>query len=276
MTHVILLAVIGFVGGLFGSMVGLGGGIFMIPALVLFLDVPVHNAIAASLVGVVATSTAAAAAYLRDDLTNLRLGMILETFTAIGAVVGGMVGTYLSKGVLSMVFGVVMLIVAVYMALRQRVIRPPVVETSEAGRLGDTYSDRAGHEMVTYRVRRLPAGLAASLVAGVVSGLLGVGGGFLKVPVMVVAMTVPVRAAVATSSFMIGITACVGGLVYLAKGLVDPIVTVPVVLGVMAGALLGSRIAMRIKSSVLTVVLAVVLFALAAQMVLAAVGITVR
>lgn len=257
-------------------MVGLGGGIFMIPGLVLFLDVPVHNAIAASLIGVVATSTVAAAAYLRDDLTNLRLGMTLETLTAVGAVAGGMAGTYLSKGVLSMVFGVVMLVVAVYMALRQRVVRSPMIEGGQAGRLGDTYSDRASRETVTYRVRRLPAGLAASLLAGVVSGLLGVGGGFLKVPVMVVAMTVPVRAAVATSSFMIGITACVGALVYLAKGLVDPVVTVPVVLGVMAGAFLGSRVAMRIKSSVLTIILAAVLFALAVQMVLAAVGIGIR
>jgi uncharacterized protein len=276
MIDVMLLALVGFVGGAFGSMVGLGGGIFIIPGLVLFLHVPVHNAIAASLLGVVATSTTAAAAYLKQDLTNLRLGMTLETMTVTGAVIGGVVGSALSKTVLSAVFGGVMICVAVYMGLRQRVVKPPPVGHADVGLLGDTYPDQASGEVVTYRVRRVPAGLGASLVAGLVSGLLGVGGGFLKVPVMVMAMTVPVRAAVATSSFMIGVTACTSAVVYYAKGLVDPVVTVPVVLGITLGAYVGSRLSMRVKSSVLTVVLAVVLFALAVQMVLSSFGISVR
>lgn len=276
MTHVVLLALIGFVGGAFGSMVGLGGGVFIIPALVLFLEVPVHNAISASLIAVVATSTAAAAAYLKDDLTNLRLGMTLETLTVAGALAGGLVGSSLGRGPLSMVFGVVLVIVAGYMAFRQRVVKPSAVEDGRTGLLGDSYHDRATNEMVTYRVKRLPAGLAASLIAGLVSGLLGVGGGFLKVPAMVLAMAVPVRAAVATSSFMIGITTCAGALVYLARGLVDPVVTVPVVLGVTAGAFVGSRLALRIRTSVLTIVLAVVLFAFAVQMILSALGIAIR
>jgi uncharacterized membrane protein YfcA len=276
MTHVTLLVLVGFVGGTLGSMVGLGGGIFIIPALVLFLDVPVHNAIAASLIAVVATSTAAAAAYLKDDLTNLRLGMTLETLTASGALAGGLVGTSLSKGPLSLIFGVVMVVVAVYMAVRQKMMKASVVQAGQTGMLGDTYHDRATDETVMYRPRHLPAGLAASVVAGWVSGLLGVGGGFLKVPVMVVGMNVPVRAAVATSSFMVGMTASVGALVYITRGLVDPVVTVPVVLGVAVGAFLGARLAMRVKSSILTIVLAIVLFALAIQMILSVAGISVR
>ncbi len=276
MTHVILLALVGALGGTFGSMVGLGGGLFIIPGLVLFLKVPVHSAIAASLLGIVATSTTAAAAYLRQDLTNVRLGMTLETMTVSGAVIGGVVGAGLSKTALSAIFGGVMICVAVYMGLKQRVMSPPTIEPGQTGLLGDTYHDQAGGRVVSYRVRRLPAGIGASAVAGIVSGLLGVGGGFLKVPVMVMAMGVPVRAAVATSSFMIGVTAGASAVVYFAKGFVDPVVTVPVVLGVVAGAYVGSKLSMRVKSSVLTVILAVVLFALAVQMVLSSAGISIR
>jgi uncharacterized membrane protein YfcA/uncharacterized membrane protein len=194
MTHVILLALVGFAGGAFGSMVGLGGGIFIIPGLVLFLDVPVHNAIGASLLGVVATSTTSAAAYLRQDLSNVKLGMTLETMTVGGALAGGLVGAALSKTVLSAIFGAVMICVSVYMGVRQRVVKPPPVANEDVGLFGDSYEDTVTGEVVSYRVHRLPTGLGASLVAGLVSGLLGVGGGFLKVPVMVVAMKVPVRA----------------------------------------------------------------------------------
>jgi uncharacterized membrane protein YfcA len=276
MTHVILLAVVGFVGGTFGSMVGLGGGVFIIPALALFLGVPIHNAIAASLVAVVATSTTAAAAYVREDLTNMRLGMTLETMTVTGALIGGLVGAALGKEALSAVFGSVMVVVSFYMAARRRTIHPPVVADEGLGRLGASYYDRSLGREVSYRPRRLPVGMVASLVAGNVSGLLGVGGGFLKVPVMVLAMKIPVRAAVGTSSFMIGVTACAGAAVYLARGLVDPVVTVPVVLGVTAGAYLGSRLAVRVRTSVLSVALAAVLFILSIQMILAAAGVSVR
>lgn len=276
MTHVILLAAVGFFGGVFGSMVGLGGGVFIVPALALFLKVPIHQAIAASLIAVVATSSTASVAYLRDDLTNLRLGMTLETLTVAGAVLGGLLGVTLSREVLSAVFGSVTIVVSGYMLVRLRSVGAAIDPVKGPGPLGASYFDRNLGETVTYRPQRLPAGLGAGVVAGVVSGLLGLGGGFLKVPVMVLAMKVPVRAAVATSSFMIGVTACAGAAVYLARGLVDPVTTVSVVLGVIGGAYLGSRMAQRVKSAVLTAMLGVVLFALAVQMILAAAGISVR
>ncbi len=256
-------------------MVGLGGGVFMVPALALFLDVPIHQAIGASLLAVVATSATAAAAYLPNELANIRLGMTLETFTVVGALAGGLAGAILSRGVLSGIFGGVMVIVSVYLLVRPHDAGAPD-EAGELGALGACYSDLSLGRTVRYRVRRLPVGLGASLAAGAVSGLLGVGGGFLKVPVMVLVMGVPVRAAVSTSSFMIGVTACVSALVYFFRGLVDPVTAVPVVLGVAAGAFLGSRLAQRVRSSVLTWVLAFVLFALAVQMILAAAGISVR
>jgi uncharacterized protein len=276
MTQALLLAVVGFVGGAFGSMVGLGGGVFIVPALALFLRVPIHQAIAASLMSVVATSTTAAVAYLRDELTNVRLGMTLETMTVAGALGGGLVGAVLSREALSAVFGSVMVAVSVYLLVRRRNEATAAEDVSDPGTLGASYRDKSLERTVTYRVRRLPLGMAASLVAGLVSGLLGVGGGFLKVPAMVLAMRVPVRAAVSTSSFMIGVTACTSALVYASRGLVEPVITVPVVLGVVVGAYLGSRLAQRVKSAVLTVMLAVVLFALAIQMILAAAGVNVR
>ena len=151
-----------------------------------------------------------------------------------------------------------------------------LVGSKGLGRLGASYYDANLDETVRYRVKRLPLGMFIAYIAGNVSGLLGVGGGFLTVPTMRLGMGVPMRAAVATSSLMLGVTACAGALVYLARGMVDPVVTVPVVLGVTVGALVGSRLASRVKSSVLAIVLAVVLFAFAVQMILAAAGIRLR
>jgi uncharacterized protein len=276
MTHMILLGVVGLVGGTFGSMVGLGGGIFIIPALTLFLDVPIHVAISASLIAVVATSTAGSITYVRQELTNFRLAVTLETALTVGALTGGFVGALLNKQALSAVFGCVMIGVSVYMAVSRKASPPLAREDADLGRFGASFYDgRAGHR-VRYHVHRLPVGMVAGLVAGNVSGLLGVGGGFMTVPTLRLAMGVPMRAALATSSLMLGVTACAGAVVYLARGMVDPGVAVPVVLGVTAGALIGSRLALRVRTSVLAVVLSVVLFALSVQMILAALGIRIR
>ena len=276
MTQVILLAVAGFVGGAFGSMVGLGGGVFLIPMLTLFLDVPIHNAIAASLAAVIATSTTGSITYLRQGLTNLRLGVTMETALVVGALVGGLVGAFLGKEVLSAVFGAVMVAVSIYMVLRRNSAPSYPAEGADLGSLGTAYFDRSLGREVRYRVKRLPLGMLMGLVAGNVSGLLGVGGGFLTVPFMRLGMDVPMRAAVSTSSLMLGATACAGSLVYLARGMMDPMTAVPVVLGVMTGAYLGSSLALRVRSAVLILILSVVLFALAVQMILASVGVSLR
>lgn len=276
MTDVILLALVGLLAGTFGSMVGLGGGVFVIPGLVLFLGVPIHHAISASLIAVVATSTTASVTYLRQGLANLRLAVTLEMALTLGALAGGFVGAMLDRQTLSAIFGGVMVVIALYVAIRRKAPAPTIDGGDGLGLVGACYYDRQLRCEVRYPVRRLPLGLLVGLIAGNVSGLLGVGGGFLTVPVTHLGMSVPMRATVATSGLMLGVTACAGALVYLARGLVDPVVTVPVVLGVTAGALLGSRLASRVRTSVLAVVLAVVLFALAIQMLLAAVGISMR
>ncbi len=202
--------------------------------------------------------------------------MTLETLTVAGAVIGGVVGATLGRSVLSAIFGGVMIVVTFYLVLRRRAEVLPSVAHEDLGLLGDSYYDRTVDAAVSYRVHRVPAGMAASFVAGSVSGMLGLGGGFLKVPVMVLAMRVPLRAAASTSNFMIGVTACASSLVYFTRGLVDPVVAVPVVLGVTVGAYLGTKLGMRVRTSVLTVVLAVVLFALSIQMILSAAGISLR
>ncbi len=276
MTYVVLFAVVGFVAGIFGSMVGLGGGVFIVPVLTLFLGVPIHDAVAASLIAVVATSTGGSITYLREGLVNLRLAVSIETALALGAITGGLLGAVLDKGTLSAIFGAVMMAASIYMGLRRKASPPLSVDGAGLGRLGALYDDRELGRTVGYAVRRLPLGLFVGLVAGNVSGLLGVGGGFLTVPTLRLGMGVPMRVAAATSSFMLGVTACAGALVYLVRGAVDPVVTVPVVLGVTAGAFLGSSLAARIRSSVLAVVLAAVLLALAVQMILAAAGVSIR
>jgi len=276
MTEIALLVVAGFLGGAFGSMVGLGGGVFIVPVLTLFLDVPIHDAVAASLMGVIATSTTGSVTYLRQGLTNLRLGVTMETALTVGALTGGLVGALLAREALSAVFGGVMVAVSVYMGVRRKASPAAVPAGAGLGRLGAVYHDPYRGQEVRYPVTRLPLGLLVGLAAGNVSGLLGVGGGFLTVPFMRLGMNVPIRASVATSSLMLGVTACSGALVYLARGMVDPVTVVPVVLGVTAGAFLGSRLASRLRSSVLTVLTAVVLFALAVQMILAAMGIGFR
>lgn len=277
---VVVYLVVGAAVGLFGALVGLGGGIFLVPVLSLFMGVPIHTAIAASLVAVIATSSSAAVGYLRHDLSNIRLGMILEVATTVGAVVGGLVATSLNREVLSGLFGVVLATVAIYMFLRRGKELPPAADVTPGGdfrgRLGGRYHDVRRGEDVAYGVRRVPFGLAASFVAGNLSGLLGIGGGVIKVPAMTLAMGVPPKAAIATSNFMIGVTACASAFIYYSRGYIDPRVVVPVVLGVTAGAFAGSRLTPRLKSSHLMLALAVVMMLLALQMLLAAFGISVR
>lgn len=277
---VVAYLVVGCAVGLFGALVGLGGGIFLVPILSLFMGVPIHTAIAASLVAVIATSTSAAVGYLRHDLSNIRLGMILEVATTVGAVVGGLVATSLNREVLSGVFGVVLAGVGIYMLVRRGGQPAAVADAAPDGdfgsRLGGRYYDARRGEDVAYTVRRVPFGLAASFVAGNLSGLLGIGGGVIKVPAMTLAMGVPAKAAIATSNFMIGVTACASAFIYYSRGYIEPHVVVPVALGVTLGAFAGSRLTSRLKSSHLVFALAVVMMLLAVQMLLAAFRISVR
>ncbi len=285
-TALLLLAALGVFAGGLGAVIGIGGGIVVVPALVLGFGYDIRIAVASSLVAVVATSTAAGAAYVGEGLANMRLGMSLEVATTIGGITGGLVAVAISPSVISAVFAGVMVLTAV-LVVRQGDPHGPAdtghhddegVTTGweNHGGLGGAYYDDRTDTLVRYEANRVGLGSAIAGVAGLLSGLLGVGGGFLKVPAMTLGMRVPIRVAAATSNFMIGVTAIASLVVYFARGYVHPLIAVPIALGIVAGASGGTKIAARVSPETLRVVLAVVLIVVAAQMGLNAAGIGIR
>lgn len=247
----------------------------MVPFLTLAMGVPIHNAIAASIVAVIATSSAAAAIYLGNRITNLRLGVTLEVTTTIGGILGGLTAVSLDRTTLTLVFALSLVGVAVAMARQTEVVLEvvSVPEAREEGDLGGCYHDPNLRRDVRYRVRWLPLGLGFSALAGLLSGLLGIGGGIVKVPTMVLGMRVPVKAAVATSNFMIGVTAAASAYIYYSAGLVDPPVTSAVAVGVFLGSLAGARWAPHIHRDILSRGFALMLIVVAALMVLSVLGV---
>ncbi|GAF26068.1 sulfite exporter TauE/SafE family protein [Neomoorella thermoacetica] len=269
------ILIMGFLTGILGAMVGIGGGVLLVPFLTLVFHVPIHTAIGASIVAVIATSSTSASTYLESRLTNLRLGMTLETATATGGILGGLTAALLSRQVLSGIFAVA-LVGTAYSMLKKVKAGQPREEVEDTGRLGSTFYDANLKREVRYNVKRLPLGLFISFIAGNISGLLGIGGGVIKVPMMVLGMGVPMRAAAATSNFMIGVTAVASAYIYYTRGFVDPLIAAPTAIGVFLGAMLSSRLAGRVNSNFLAKLLAVVLIFLAVQMALSAAGIQVR
>jgi uncharacterized protein len=271
---VLLLIGGGVAAGLFGSLLGLGGGILIVPLLTLGFGLPLITAVGVSLVCVIVTSGAAAGVYLERRVANLRLGMTLELFTAIGALTGGLVAFLVPERFLELLFAALLGYVALTIGRRRDPAPEPEIGTSggASGRADGAASSLAALEARLsapgYRVRRLGFGVVGSLFAGVVSALLGIGGGLVKVPVMHVVMGVPLRVATATSNLMIGITASAGAIVYLLRGGIDPYVAAPTAIGVFLGATLGSRTAHRIDLRVLRGLFVVILLYTALQMLL--------
>jgi hypothetical protein len=266
---VLLLIGGGVAAGLFGSLLGLGGGILIVPLLTLGFGLPLITAVGVSLVCVIVTSGAAAGVYLERRVANLRLGMTLELFTAIGALGGGLIAFLVPERFLELLFTALLAYVALTMVRR----REPTPDTEASDAVDRTTSDAqdtlaARLSGPDYRVRRLGFGIVGSLFAGVVSALLGTGGGLVKVPVMHVVMGVPLRVATATSNLMIGITASAGAIIYLLRGGIDPYVAAPTAIGVFLGATLGSRTAHRIDLRVLRGLFVIILLYTALQMLL--------
>jgi uncharacterized membrane protein YfcA len=264
----VVLALIGggLAAGLFGSLLGLGGGILIVPLLTLGFGMPLIGAVGVSLVCVIVTSGAAAGVYLERRVANLRLGMTLELFTAAGALGGGLVAFLVPDRYLELLFAGLLGYVALTMGLgRDEAAAPDHVHGSAATPAADD-SIHARLSGPAYRVRRIRLGVVGSVFAGVVSALLGIGGGLVKVPVMHVLMGVPLRVATATSNLMIGITASAGAIVYLLRGGIDPYVAAPTAIGVFLGATLGSRTAHRIDVRVLRGLFVVILLYTSWQM----------
>ena len=263
----------GAAAGVFGSLLGLGGGVLIVPLLTLGFGLDLRAAVGVSLVSVIMTSSVSAGVYLERHVADLRLGMRLELFTAIGALVGGSIAFLLDERLLSGLFAILLLYVAFTMARarsEEASHDTPTVADVEAaqGLAGSSTLDRLSGE--GYRVRNLGRGIAGSSAAGVASALFGIGGGIIKVPLMHISMGVPLRVATATSNLMIGITAAASAVIYLIRGEIDPYIAGPTAIGVFVGATLGSRLAHRIDLRYLRLLFVAVLLYTAVQMLLRA------
>ncbi len=237
--------------GFVGALVGLGGGVFIVPILTLVFHVTFTAAIGASIVSVIATSSGAAAAYVKDRMTNLRVGMFLEVATTTGAICGALLSTMLDPTVLFIVFGVVLLISALPLVMRLGEELPQGVTNhkwAEKLHLPGTYPDRRSHQDVAYNVAHIRWGFSMMWVAGMISGLLGIGSGTFKVLAMDTAMRLPMKVSTTTSNFMIGVTAAASAGIFFQRGDIDPAIAAPVALGVLLGATLGAKTITRVSN----------------------------
>lgn len=286
----LLLLAGSFFGGLLGALSGLGGGVVIVPLLTLGFGVDIRYAIGAALVSVIATSSGAAAAYIRDGFANLRAGMFLEIATSIGAVVGAIMASWFDPNVIGAIFGAVLLAqVALSLKPAKKPGAPPVADSGAVGaavgggdaaaavvapaasdrlalalRLPSTYPTPQGP--VAYGLVRVPLGLAIMGMAGALSGLVGIGAGAFKVLAFDKAMRVPLKVSTTTSNFMIGVTATASAGIYLQRGYIDPGLALPVMLGVLAGALVGARLLPVMSTRALRLIFLVVLVAAGGQM----------
>jgi uncharacterized protein len=261
----------GTAAGVFGSLLGLGGGVLIVPLLTLGFGLELREAVGVSLVSVIMTSSVAAGVYLERHVANLQLGMRLELFTAIGALVGGSIAFLIDERLLAILFAGLLVYVAISM-LRSPKVEPDGAEVGASEPAPEPASEPAPETAGTetggpgYVVRNMRFGIVGATGAGVLSAMLGVGGGVVKVPLMNLAMGVPLRVSTATSNLMVGITAAASAVIYVIHGEVDPYVAGPTAIGVFIGASLGSRVAHRIDLRILRWLFVVVLFVTAAQM----------
>jgi uncharacterized membrane protein YfcA len=257
------------VAGLLGSLVGLGGGVFVVPLLTLAFGLPIELAVGASIVSVIATSSGAAAAYVRDRLTNLRIGMFLEIATTLGALSGALIAGFAPAGVLYLVFGLVLLVSAAPLVMRLGEDIPSGVHNdrlADALALAGSYPDRQLGMEVPYQVTRVPMGFGLMYVAGAVSGLLGIGSGSFKVLAMDSIMRLPMKVSTTTSNFMIGVTAAASAGIYFARGDIRPLVAAPVALGVLAGAVVGAKVLTHLKTGTVKKIFLILLLGVALEM----------
>jgi uncharacterized membrane protein YfcA len=260
------LALLGSVAaGLLGSLTGLGGGVVIVPMLTLAFGVDIHYAIGASLVSVIATSSGAAATYVKEGFSNIRIGMFLEMATTMGALFGALVATVVPGAAVGVIFGLV-LIHSAYLSTRpDRTVgngTPDALATKL--RMNGTYPGLDGP--VPYHVNAVPTGFSLMFVAGTLSGLLGIGSGAVKVLAMDRAMHIPFKVSTTTSNFMIGVTAAASAGVYLNRGYIDPVVSMPVMLGVLLGSVVGSRILMVVRTKMLRLVFSILILVLGLEM----------
>lgn len=271
---VLIMFLASILAGMIGSIVGLGGGVIIIPVLTIGLGVDIHFAIGASIVSIIATSSGAAATYIRDKITNLRVGMFLELATTAGAIAGAAISAYTNSMLLELIFSAVLLVSLVPLVLKigeDIPANPDLLGLAKRLSLKGSYRERDGLE-INYNATRPGLGLVGMLVAGLISGLLGIGSGTFKVLSMDLAMKLPMKVSTTTSNFMIGVTAAASAGIYFARGDVNPLIVAPVALGILIGASLGTRILVRARNPAIRKLFAVVLAVTAIEMALRAFG----
>ncbi|TKC61112.1 sulfite exporter TauE/SafE family protein [Pedobacter hiemivivus] len=263
----IIVLIGAFLAGLVGSLTGLGGGVIIIPLLTLGLGVDIHYAIGASIISVIATSSGSAAAYVKEGITNIRIGMFLEVATTISAIIGAIVTVFINPSYIAVIFGLILLFSAAMM-IRKKVDHSDNDTSGKLAvffKLNGTYPTEGG--IKKYAVHNVIGGFLMMFVAGIISGLLGIGSGALKVIAMDNIMRIPFKVSTTTSNFMMGVTAAASAIVYLHRGQIDPGIAMPVTVGVLLGATIGSKILVKTKTDKLKVVFAVVVTFLAIQMI---------
>jgi len=266
LTFTLILLLGAYLAGLIGSLTGLGGGVVVIPLLTLVFHVDIRYAIGAALLASIANSSGAASAYIKEGITNIRLGMFLEIATTLGAVLGAVIAIYTPTNTIAILFGCVLLFSAA-MTLRKK-NQEALTEGSKLSavlKLNSSYPTPTGP--VNYKLKNVGAGFSIMTVAGVMSGLLGIGSGALKVLAMDTAMKIPFKVSTTTSNFMIGVTAAASAVVYLQRGYMDPGIAFPVVLGVLGGAFTGAKLLNRINPSTLRIIFCIAITFVALEMI---------
>lgn len=263
--------------GFLGALLGLGGGVLMVPLLVFGLGIPIQIASGASIVAVVATSSISASVYVQDKITNMRLGMFLEMATTLGAVTGASLMMGIGENILEIILGASLLYATFVMWHQMKNSNLSWIPKENDWlanklKLGTNYYDPALNRTITYGINRSIPTFILSYIAGIVSGLLGIGGGGMKVPAMNVISSVPMKAAIATSNFMIGVTAAASAIVYIRNGFCDGFVTAPVVLGTLVGSYIGASVALQVKGFILKKIFIIILLILGFRMMISGMG----
>mgnify|MGYP000845320310 FL=1 len=250
LSFTIILICAAFLAGLLGSLTGLGGGVVVIPVLTLCFNIDFHYAIGAALVASIATSSGSASAYVKEGITNIRLGMFLEIATTIGAVGGAIIALWMPTNIIAVIFGLVLILTSA-MQMRRKVDHTNVVGSDMARKLKlyGTYPTMDGEKK--YELTNVGGGFSVMLGAGVLSGLLGIGSGALKVLAMDAAMKVPFKVSTTTSNFMIGVTAVASAVVYIQRGYIAPGIAFPIMVGVLGGSLFGAKLLKRLDVTIL-------------------------
>jgi uncharacterized membrane protein YfcA len=266
----LLILLASIVAGAFGALIGVGGGLILVPLLTIVFAVDIKVAVAASLLGVIAVSTTASSAYLGRGWVDRRLGLVLLVATSLGGILGGYIAGLLDGRVVAAIFGVVLLLVALQMARRRAHVPPPADVAPGRLEFDSSYIEPTSGEEVHYRARRIGVSGLISVGAGALSGLLGIGGGVVNVPTMNVLMGIPIRVATSTSTYMLGATAVASAVLYYSRGEIDGLLAAPVVIGMLVGARVGAQLAPRVPTRALQLVFGLISIVFAAQMLIRA------